>query len=107
MDKDRVKNQREPIAGKQVLYQGRLVDRDTFRAFVYDAEGTQVLAQNYDEYQKLVGSGIWFSTQAEAIKTLTEGQKELHENKERDAKEEIEKVKEAEKTKPEKVKPAK
>ena len=46
----------------QVLYQGRWVDRKTFRAFVYN-ETEQKLANSYDEYSDLIESGLWFCSQ--------------------------------------------
>ena len=48
----------------QVLYQGRWVNRDKFRAFVYNAS-TKKLANSYEEYSHLIESGLWFSTKEE------------------------------------------
>jgi hypothetical protein len=45
----------------QVLYQGRWVNKDNFRAFVYNAE-SQKLANSYDEYKDLIESGLWFTS---------------------------------------------
>jgi hypothetical protein len=69
MERDRVKNQFKEPQGAQVLYQGRWVDRDSFCTFVYDANGKEKLAKSYDEYESLVGSGLYFSTKAEAHST--------------------------------------
>lgn len=44
----------------QVLYQGRWVPRKYFRAFVYNSMG-QKLCESYDEFQKDISSGIWWS----------------------------------------------
>ncbi len=44
----------------QVLYLGRWVSREHFRAFVYNENG-QYLAKSYDEYSKLISSGLWQS----------------------------------------------
>lgn len=49
------------IENPQVLYQGRWVNRNHFRAFVYNGE-SQKLANSYDEYSKLIESGLWFSS---------------------------------------------
>lgn len=46
----------------QFQYLGRWVNKDQFRAFVYNAKGEQTLADNYSEYEKLTNSGIWFDT---------------------------------------------
>lgn len=45
----------------QVLYLGRWVSKEHFRAFVYNKDG-QYLAKSYDEYSKLISSGSWQST---------------------------------------------
>ncbi len=46
----------------QVLYLGRWVNKNTFRAFVYDKKGNQTLAQSYPEFESLIASGIWFAS---------------------------------------------
>lgn len=45
-----------------VLYQGRMVPKHSFRAFVYNTQGEQRLAQNWTDYQQLMDSCVWFST---------------------------------------------
>ena len=45
---------------EQVLYLGRWVDKEHFRAFVYNETGKK-LADNYAEYSTLVESGLWYS----------------------------------------------
>ncbi len=47
---------------KQVPYLGRWVDREHFRAFVYDRNSQQKLAKSYDEFERLIASGIWFDS---------------------------------------------
>ena len=54
-------NRKEPKT-QQVLYLDKWCDRKSFRAFVYDVNLNQKLAESYDEYEDLVASGIWFST---------------------------------------------
>ena len=46
----------------QFQYIGRLVDKKTFRAFVYDKKGEEKLANSYDEFINLTSSGVWFAT---------------------------------------------
>ena len=48
-----------------VDYQGRMVDKDTFAAFVYDKDGNEQLAKSWDEYQELITTGIWLSVKPE------------------------------------------
>lgn len=45
----------------QVFYCGRWVNRNNFRVFVYNESG-QKLANTYEEYLKLIESGLWFSS---------------------------------------------
>jgi len=42
----------------QVLYMGRWVSREFFKAFVYNADG-QKLAKSYEEFSNLISSGLW------------------------------------------------
>lgn len=58
---------------KQVFYDNRWVDRDTFRAFVY-REGEQKLANSYQEFESLIASGLWFETK-EQIKDVSKKRK--------------------------------
>lgn len=45
----------------QVLYQGRWVDKDNFRVFVFNATDKK-LVNSYEEYSDLIESGLWFSS---------------------------------------------
>jgi hypothetical protein len=45
----------------QFNYLGRWVDKSTFRAFVYDREGNEKLADSYEEFESLTSSGIWYA----------------------------------------------
>ena len=48
----------------QVLYMGRWVSKEHFKAFVYNNTG-QMLAKSYQEFINLISSGVW---QAEPLK---------------------------------------
>ncbi|CAB4133971.1 hypothetical protein UFOVP265_58 [uncultured Caudovirales phage] len=50
---------------EQFQYLGRWVDKSYFRAFVYDKNGQQKLANNYNEFESLTDSGIWFASKPE------------------------------------------
>ncbi len=50
----------------QFQYLGRWVDKEHFCAFVYDKDGNEKLAQNYNEFEKLTTSGIWFASREDA-----------------------------------------
>ncbi len=66
------------IRKDQFQYMGRWVDKETFRVFVYDKNGSNKLANSFSEYEKLIASGIWFDT--------TELAKEKEKSKERKSK---------------------
>jgi hypothetical protein len=97
MEKDKVSYQREGvIVGNAVLYNGRYVDKHTFRAFVYNKDGEEKLANSHDEYKGLVSSGIWFSTRSEAEKIVignSVAQQEIEQDKETEALEKIKEIK--------------
>lgn len=48
----------------QIMYLGKWVSRDHFRAYVYNATDKK-LANSYDEFKSLIESGLWFATQAD------------------------------------------
>ena len=52
----------------QFLYLGRWVDKATFCAFVYDKDGNEKLANNYQNYQAWIASGLWFSSKPNTLK---------------------------------------
>lgn len=54
------------IEEPQVLYDGRWVTRDNFRAFVYNSTDKK-LANSYKEYRDLIESGLWFSNKEDAV----------------------------------------
>ena len=53
----------------QVLYLGRWVSKNHFKAFVYNKEG-QKLARSYAEYSELISSGLWQAEPLNDIKDL-------------------------------------
>jgi hypothetical protein len=61
MDQSTRKNQKVD----QFLYLNRWVDKAHFRAFVYDRFGNAKLANNYQEFEDLTTSGIWFASKPE------------------------------------------
>jgi hypothetical protein len=50
----------------QVFYMGRMIDRDSFRTYVYKAN-EQKLANSYGEYEELISSGLWYATKEDAL----------------------------------------
>lgn len=58
-----------PIKDKhegQFQYLERWVNKEYFRAFVYDDKGVEKLANSYAEFESLTGSGIWFASKPNA-----------------------------------------
>jgi hypothetical protein len=45
----------------QFNYLGSWVDKEHFRAFVYNEKGEQKLAENYQEFESLTHSGLWYA----------------------------------------------
>lgn len=43
------------------VYLGKVVSTKNFRVFVYGYGDEQRLCDNWEEYQKAIGSGIWFA----------------------------------------------
>ena len=52
----------------QVLYLGRWVSREHFKAFVYNSSG-QKLMNNYEEFSEAISSGTWFAEQKDIPKS--------------------------------------
>lgn len=51
---------------KQFEYLGKWVNKEHFRAFVYNGKGEQQLAKSHAQFEQLISSGIWFASRAEA-----------------------------------------
>ena len=52
----------------QFQYLGKWVDKENFRAFLYNEKGEQKLANSYKEYESLTASGLWFASKPNASK---------------------------------------
>ena len=65
-----VMNQTKKEVSGQFEYLGRWIDKKHFRAFVYDTNRNDKLANSHDEYESLLSSGLWFPTRELAEKTL-------------------------------------
>jgi hypothetical protein len=44
----------------EIFYNGKKVLKEHFRAFLYGANSTRILAHNYAEFQRLLATGVWF-----------------------------------------------
>lgn len=63
MDQTKSKN------SQQVFYQGRWVSKQNFRVFVYNSSA-QKLVNSYEEYEKLIHDGSWYSSKEELLKKI-------------------------------------
>lgn len=45
----------------QFQYLGRWVNKEFFRAFIYNDKGESKLANSYQEFESLTHSGIWYA----------------------------------------------
>jgi hypothetical protein len=70
----KLKNIKDPHSG-QFQYLGRWVDKETFRAWIYDKHGEQKLAGSYKEFEDLTSSGIWFAKKPEIEKAASKERK--------------------------------
>lgn len=58
-----IKNQQD----NQFLYLGRWVNKEHFRAFVYNDKHEQKLANSYQEFESLTQSGVWFASKPASL----------------------------------------
>lgn len=65
---------------KQVMYLGRWVDKEHFRAFVYKSAKEMKLARSYDEFENLLATGVWFDSPdavpQDAVKSIRKSKNE-------------------------------
>jgi len=45
-----------------VVYNGRHINREFFRVFIYSLDGQKKLVNSYDEFERDISSGIWFES---------------------------------------------
>lgn len=57
------------------IYLGRIVDKKHFRTFIYSPIGDSKIVESWDEYEKHMATGLWFSTREEAIKPVKQTRK--------------------------------
>lgn len=60
-----------------VNYMGNMVDKNSFRVFVYGVNGEKRLAESWEEYQDLICSGIWFTTKESAESVVTDVKEDI------------------------------
>lgn len=50
----------------KVMYMGRMIPKEGFRAFVYGKDNRQKIVESWDEFLNHLATGDWFSSQKEA-----------------------------------------
>jgi hypothetical protein len=55
------------MQGVPATYLGRIVDKEHFRAFIFNANGNKRLVKSWDEYESCMATGVWFPTLDDAI----------------------------------------
>ena len=55
------------MQGTQVIYLGRSIAKEGFRAFVYGANDQRKLVNSWHEYEAAMASGVWFSTKEDVV----------------------------------------
>jgi len=58
------------MQGTQVVYNGRSIAKEGFRAFIYAANGVTKLINSWEDYEEHMASGLWFSNPEAALESL-------------------------------------
>lgn len=59
------------MKGTPAIYQGRIVEKKNFRAFIYAPDGSQRLVESWDEFEANMQSGVWFATAEDAKASIS------------------------------------
>lgn len=51
---------------EMVSYLGRFVQKEGFRAFIYNSDGSKKIAESFEEFEVYTSSDNWFATEEEA-----------------------------------------
>lgn len=62
--------------GTPAMYLGRIVSKENFRAFIYAPDGSQRLAESWEEFEANMQSGVWFATPEDAKGSVAEKPKD-------------------------------
>lgn len=71
------------------IYQGRIVSKNNFRAYIYASDGSQKLVESWDEYERHMETGLWFSLKEDAINRIPVKKKKISSVKNIETKEPI------------------
>jgi hypothetical protein len=54
------------MEGIPALYNGQVVSKANFRAYIYSPDGNQKLVNSWDEFETNMQTGLWFAKKEEA-----------------------------------------
>lgn len=49
------------MVGEHVLYDGRIIPKAGFRAYIYSYDAVEKLVNSWQEYESNIATGVWFS----------------------------------------------
>lgn len=55
------------MKGTPAKYLGKIIGKENFRAYIYNAEGSKKLVESWDEFELHMATGLWFSKKADVI----------------------------------------
>jgi hypothetical protein len=55
------------MQGTQVLYLGRSIAKEGFRAFVYGVNDQKKLVNSWHEFEASMASGVWFASKEDVV----------------------------------------
>lgn len=64
------------MEGIPLIYNGRRVVKENFRAYVYSVDNAKKLVNSWNEFEQAMASGIWFQTIKE-IKEIEEAKTKI------------------------------
>lgn len=49
------------LSSSDVIYNGKRINKSGFRTFIYGYDGEKKIVNNWNEYEKHMETGLWFS----------------------------------------------
>jgi hypothetical protein len=60
------------MEGIPLIYQGRQITPEHFRAFIYAVDGVQKLVNSWPEFERHMQTGVWFASLSDVPKKNAE-----------------------------------
>lgn len=58
------------MKGAPAVYLGKVVSKENFRVFIYAKDGSKKLVESWEEFEKHMENGLWFSSKEDALKRI-------------------------------------